>query len=140
MRIISRRGDGWRVGLVLGLLAVAPPFGAGADEPGAGLRPLVRSYCLECHGGDQPEAGLDLGAMADAPEFGRRFKAAFSATPAAYLERLRLDEARLRLAAGRDAVARIAHAVGFGSDDAFRRAFERRFGVTPGAYRTGLHP
>jgi AraC-like DNA-binding protein len=26
--------------------------------------------------------------------------------------------------------------VGFSSDDAFRRAFERRFGVTPGAYRS----
>lgn len=60
--------------MVLGLLAVAPPFGAGADEPGAALRPLVRKYCLECHGGDQPEAGVDLEAMTDAPEFGRRFK------------------------------------------------------------------
>ena len=74
MRIISRRRDGWRVGLVFGLLAVAFPFRAGADEPGAGLRPLVREYCLECHGGDEPEAGVDLKAMADAPEFGRRFK------------------------------------------------------------------
>ena len=46
-----------------------------------------------------------------------------------------LDEARLRLASGQDGVARIAHAVGFSSDDAFRRAFERRFGVTPSAYR-----
>ena len=74
MRIISRRRDGWRVGLVLGLLAVAFPFRAGADEPGAGLRPLVRAYCLECHGGNEPEAGVDLKAMADGPEFGRRFK------------------------------------------------------------------
>jgi transcriptional regulator GlxA family with amidase domain len=73
-------------------------------------------------------------------QFGRRFSAAFSATPAAYLERLRLDEARLRLAAGGDGVARIAHAVGFSSDDVFRRAFERRFGVTPGAYRDRFAP
>jgi hypothetical protein len=29
---------------------------------------------LECHGGKEPEAGIDLKAMADAPEFGRRFK------------------------------------------------------------------
>jgi transcriptional regulator GlxA family with amidase domain len=69
-------------------------------------------------------------------QFARRFKAAFDESPAIYVERLRLDEARLRLASGRDKLAGIAHAVGFSSDDAFRRAFERRFGVTPGAYRS----
>jgi len=73
-------------------------------------------------------------------QFTRRFKAAFDTSPAAYLETLRLDEARLRLASGRDGVARIAHAVGFSSDDAFRRAFERRFGVTPSAYRSRFAP
>lgn len=68
-------------------------------------------------------------------QFSRNFKAVFAMTPAAYLDMLRLDEARLRLATSGDGIARIAHAVGFRSDDAFRRAFERRFGVTPGAYR-----
>jgi transcriptional regulator GlxA family with amidase domain len=68
-------------------------------------------------------------------QFARRFKAAFGSAPAAHLERLRLDEARSRLA-GREGVSRIAHSVGFNSDDAFRRAFERRFGVTPTAYRS----
>jgi transcriptional regulator GlxA family with amidase domain len=70
-----------------------------------------------------------------ARQFARRFQAAFGASPAAYVERLRLDEARRRLAVGADKLAGVAHAVGFSSDDAFRRAFERRFGVTPGAYR-----
>jgi transcriptional regulator GlxA family with amidase domain len=75
-----------------------------------------------------------------ARQFSRKFKDAFSASPAAYLEALRLDEARLRLASGREGLSRIAHAVGFGSEDAFRRAFERRFGVTPGAYRQRFAP
>ena len=73
-------------------------------------------------------------------QFTRRFKAAFGVTPAVHLETLRLDEARLRLASGQDGLARIAHAVGFQSDDVFRRAFERRFGVTPGAYRGRFAP
>ena len=73
-------------------------------------------------------------------QFTRRFKAAFGVTPAVHLETLRLDEARLRLASGHDGLARIAHAVGFQSDDVFRRAFERRFGVTPGAYRGRFAP
>ncbi len=69
-------------------------------------------------------------------QFARRFKAVFDTSPAAHLDALRLDEGRLRLASGRDNMARIAHAIGFRSDDAFRRAFERRFGVTPTAYRS----
>lgn len=69
-------------------------------------------------------------------QFTRKFKSAFALTPASYLDMLRLDDARLRLATSTDSIARIAHAVGFKSDDAFRRAFERRFGVAPGAYRS----
>jgi hypothetical protein len=38
------------------------------------LRPLVRAYCLECHGDNEPEAGIDLKALSDGAEFGRRFK------------------------------------------------------------------
>jgi transcriptional regulator GlxA family with amidase domain len=73
-------------------------------------------------------------------QFARRFKSAFAQTPAAYLERLRLDDARLRMASGEKGLARIAHAAGFQSDDVFRRAFERRFGVTPSAYRSRFNP
>jgi len=71
-----------------------------------------------------------------ARQFSRRFNATFGVSPAAYVERLRLDEARRHLAVGADKLAGIVHAVGFASDDAFRRAFERRFGVTPSAYRS----
>jgi transcriptional regulator GlxA family with amidase domain len=68
-------------------------------------------------------------------QFARRFQTAFGITPALYIERLRLDEARLRLASGREKICGIALSVGFNSDDAFRRAFERRFGVSPSVYR-----
>ena len=73
-------------------------------------------------------------------QFSRRFKAAFTASPAAHVEAMRLDEARQRLATSRDGVARIAHAVGFRSDDAFRRAFERCFGLAPTTYRSRFAP
>lgn len=68
-------------------------------------------------------------------QFARRFKAAFGATPAGYLDMLRLDEARLLLSTGQRSIARIAHVTGFQSDDAFRRAFERRFRLPPSHYR-----
>lgn len=73
-------------------------------------------------------------------QFSRRFREALGASPAAFVEALRLDEARLRLATTGDSIARVAHAAGFRSDDVFRRAFERRFGVTPSAYRDRFAP
>ncbi|HEY1709450.1 MAG TPA: GlxA family transcriptional regulator [Rhizomicrobium sp.] len=67
--------------------------------------------------------------------FSRRFKTAFGASPASYVERLRLDEARRRLPSPRQTVDSVAASVGYASADAFRRAFERRFGVAPSVYR-----
>jgi len=68
-------------------------------------------------------------------QFSRRFKAAFGTSPGDYVERLRLDEARRRLPTGGQTMESIAASVGYASDDAFRRAFERHFGVAPSAYR-----
>lgn len=67
--------------------------------------------------------------------FSRRFCAAFGMPPAVYVEQLRLDEARKRLPSPRQTVESIAAAVGYASADAFRRAFERHFGIGPLAYR-----
>ena len=68
-------------------------------------------------------------------QFSRRFSAAFQSSPAAYVEAIRLDEARSRLCETWCNIDRLAASVGFGSDDAFRRAFVRRFGVSPSNYR-----
>ena len=67
--------------------------------------------------------------------FSRRFKIEFGATPADFVERLRLDEARRRLSIGDNSVENVGTSVGFKSADAFRRAFERRLGVNPSDYR-----
>jgi transcriptional regulator GlxA family with amidase domain len=70
-----------------------------------------------------------------ARHFSRQFKDATGITPASFVERRRLDEARLRLVSSKASVNAIATSVGFKSSDAFRRAFERRFGVAPRLYR-----
>lgn len=67
--------------------------------------------------------------------FSREFRATFGVPPAAYVERLRLDEARRRLLGPVRSLESVARAVGFGSTDGFRRAFERTFGVAPGEFR-----
>src|SRR5271166_4553513 len=64
-------------------------------------------------------------------QFTRRFKDEFNSTPAAFVQRLRLDEARERLAAADYTVENIAASVGFSDPDSFRRAFVQRFGVAP---------
>jgi transcriptional regulator GlxA family with amidase domain len=67
--------------------------------------------------------------------FSRLFKQVFNCTPADFVEELRLSEARRRLLGLRSSVESVAESVGFKSSDAFRRAFERRVGVTPTAFR-----
>lgn len=67
--------------------------------------------------------------------FSRLFKQVFNCTPADFVEELRLTEARRRLLGLRTPVGSVAESVGFKSSDAFRRAFERRVGVTPSAFR-----
>lgn len=67
--------------------------------------------------------------------FSRLFKRFFNTTPATFVERIRLDEARRCLSNSRHSIASVASAVGFASADTFRRAFERRHGVSPVTFR-----
>jgi transcriptional regulator GlxA family with amidase domain len=67
--------------------------------------------------------------------FCRRFKREFGYSPAEFVERLRLDEARRRLCTGDNSIENVGLSVGFKSADAFRRAFERRLEIKPSDYR-----
>ena len=67
--------------------------------------------------------------------FSRRFKVEFGVTPADFVEKVRLDDARRRLSSGDNSVENVGTSVGFTSADAFRRAFERRLGINPSDYR-----
>jgi len=63
--------------------------------------------------------------------FTRAFKSVFGTTPGEFVENLRLNEARRRLASRRKTVRSVAESVGFANPKAFRRAFQRRFGDRP---------
>jgi len=67
--------------------------------------------------------------------FRRRFKREFGHSPAEFVERLRLDEARRRLCTGDSSIENVGLSVGFKSADAFRRAFERKLEIKPRDYR-----
>jgi transcriptional regulator GlxA family with amidase domain len=73
-------------------------------------------------------------------QFNRRFTEAFGVNPSAKIEALRLDAARDHLTGSNAGVDTIAATVGFRSGDAFRRAFDRRFGLNPSDYRRRFAP
>jgi len=96
----------------------------------------VASYIQSHLDHDLSVSALAKMAYLSERQFGRQFKSAFHASPAAFVERVRLDEARRRLCETHCSINQLAASLGFGSDDAFRRAFERCFGLSPIEYRT----
>jgi AraC family transcriptional regulator len=88
------------------------------------------------------EEPLDLGTLAEVAHFSpfhfhRLFSAWMGERLGDYLRRRRIEVAAMRLVAQpRVPVLHIALAVGFGSAEAFARAFRARFGRSPTAWRT----
>ncbi|AWN53665.1 AraC family transcriptional regulator [Methylobacterium sp. 17Sr1-1] len=73
--------------------------------------------------------------------FSRLFTARMGLAPMAHVRGRRLVRAARRLAAEPDLrLVDLAFEAGFESQEAFTRAFGRRFGVTPGRFRRGLAP
>jgi AraC family transcriptional activator of mtrCDE len=67
----------------------------------------------------------------------RAFRATCGIAPLAFLTSLRLGLARRRLETTADAIAQVAADVGYHSEAALSRAFQRRFGVRPHSVRRG---
>lgn len=69
--------------------------------------------------------------------FAERFQRVMQSTPAAYLSEVRMQEARSLLRESDLPVAMIAERLGYATEAAFRRAFRRIVGKTPGDERRG---
>ena len=67
--------------------------------------------------------------------FKRRFAAATGVTPIAYVQRLRIEDAKRRLERTDASVDEISWRVGYEDPAFFRRLFRRITGLPPGAYR-----
>jgi AraC-like DNA-binding protein len=64
--------------------------------------------------------------------FHRNFQAVTTMSPIRFQKQIRLQEARLLLAAGPADVARVGHRVGYDSPSQFSREYRRQFGAPPG--------
>jgi transcriptional regulator GlxA family with amidase domain len=67
--------------------------------------------------------------------FSRVFTDQVGETPARYVERVRVEAARAALESTGSSLDLIARDCGLGSAESLRRAFQRRVGVSPDAYR-----
>lgn len=67
--------------------------------------------------------------------FKRRFASATGLTPIAYVQRLRVEDAKRRLERTDAAIDEISWRVGYEDPAFFRRLFRRTTGMAPGAYR-----
>lgn len=72
--------------------------------------------------------------------FARAFKCEVGITPAAYVERARVERAQQLLQAEAATLQQVALECGFGGEDRMRRAFQRRLGIGPAAYRDRFRP
>jgi AraC family transcriptional regulator len=67
--------------------------------------------------------------------FHRVFRGMLGESVMGYVRRLRLERAALRLKHANEPVSAVALDAGYGSHEAFTRAFRERFGVTPSGFR-----
>ena len=114
---------------------VAQPLGAGlrTEHELAALGNGVRAA-------DQRRAGVVQAAhrrqvVFDLVAFKRRFTAATGIAPIAYIQRLRIEDAKRRLERTDASVDEISWRVGYEDAAFFRRLFRRITGMAPGAYR-----
>jgi transcriptional regulator GlxA family with amidase domain len=94
---------------------------------------------------DHPDGDLGVERLAarvamSPRHFARVFREEVGATPAAYVERVRIEIARRLLETTDFPVDEIARTAGFGTPETTRRAFARRVGASPTEYRDRFRP
>jgi transcriptional regulator GlxA family with amidase domain len=95
---------------------------------------------VQAHIAEHPAADLSVPALAarafmSERNFARAFRSETGMTPAVYVEHTRVERARRELETTDLPVEAVAARCGFGTVETMRRAFARRVGVNPAAYR-----
>jgi transcriptional regulator GlxA family with amidase domain len=100
----------------------------------------VQAWIAGNVGADLSVPALAQRAAMSPRNFARAFRHETGMTPAAYVESIRVEQARIALEGSDAQVETIARHCGFGTVETMRRAFNRRLGVGPAAYRSRFRP
>jgi AraC-like DNA-binding protein len=122
----------WTVEASDGLKGGEPPASPGDPRVEAAIKRMRAHF-------DEPMTTRALAQEAglDPAYFARLFRERMGLSPAAYLEALRLDQARALLLSSDFSVLSIGAAVGYAGEGRFTRAFRARYGMTPAQFRGG---
>lgn len=104
---------------------------------------LKSQLWMEKHFSDKLSIDTVAGNAAISPRhFKRRFKKATGEAPLAYLQLLRIENAKRRLETTRDTINEITWQVGYEDINSFRRLFKKHTGLSPKEYRNKFarHP
>ncbi len=112
-------------------------FGAPVWSEAAETQP-IREACDRIH--RAPHDDLRIGHLAaevglSERHFTRLFRAEVGESPARYIDRVRVDAARVILETETVGLGAVAARCGFNTTESLRRAFHRRVGISPAAYR-----
>jgi len=99
----------------------------------------VQAWMVDHLDEDLSVPALSERAFMSPRNFARAFKREVGMTPAAYVETLRVERARVLLETGDENVEQVAQRCGFGTVETMRRVFRKRLGVSPGDYRERFH-
>jgi transcriptional regulator GlxA family with amidase domain len=117
-------------------------FSAQLQAQAAEREPIraIQHSIADAPDGDHTVERLAERAAMSPRHFARVFRAETGETPAAYVERVRIETAQRLLETTGLSVDDVARASGFGTVETLRRAFGRRVGVNPRAYRERFRP
>ncbi|WP_144125941.1 GlxA family transcriptional regulator [Catellatospora sichuanensis] len=106
----------------------------GGGRHGEVLRPVLDAVVLD-PAADHSLAAMAGRAMLSVRQFTRLFRDETGLSPANYVELARVEAAQNLLETGDEPLDVVARRAGFGSPETMRRAFLRRLGMPPAAYR-----
>jgi transcriptional regulator GlxA family with amidase domain len=112
---------------------------AGQAADRAGVREL-QGWIADNLAADLSVAALAERSFMSPRNFARVFSREVGVTPAAYVEALRLERARVLLETADLLVDEVARRCGFGTVETLRRTFARRLHVSPSDYRDRFAP
>jgi transcriptional regulator GlxA family with amidase domain len=99
-----------------------------------GVRMVMEQVILDPAGDHSVPAMAGRAAMSE-KRFAKLFARNVGMTPGRYVERARLEAAKLMLGSGDIGLEAVAHSCGLGSATTMRRVFQRDIGISPEEYR-----